>query len=256
MIVLPQREIDAIRNPRIRRREIRLPVRREAVRGSAVHPLSRRALEGAPTLEQQRPSGAATRRCPLRAGGNYAVRGDGVAVRYAELRKAVADAPNRARGVVWLLQQVEDETRPLRITVREVLREGDEWVVRFWLDSTRAIQERLDDTPILLARGAGYAPWDEIDAGELMSPLAEDLRAARQRMREGRAAPQREALQRAAGEVTRCREVMQGVKQRTRLALALKEIERARAEVDVRARAELERGSDEGALGTASRLAG
>lgn len=239
MLIIPQAEMDEVLDRKTRRRTLTLPVRRESLRVNTAHPRTGQTLTSPDAV-----GGSAIRRCPVKTGGNYQIRGDGIDRTYERLRQQAASQPSRARALTWLLARAEYETRELRITVHTVRQQQDRWHVGFYLDSKRSIQESLDDAPVFLRRSSGYTvTHDEIDAGAVMGPLAEDLEEARKKAREmrglRRVEPGLDQLARATRETLKCRDVMNEMKRATanRLRRVEKDLAAIREELIADARA-------------------
>jgi hypothetical protein len=103
---VPQGVFDLICNPKIRQRELQLPLRHGAV-------------------GELKPS-------PMRPDRAYVLK-RGIA--YAEIKQRAEGLPHRARAVLWLYDRCDQPQRSVMITVHTVERDEhrDVWVVRFVL---------------------------------------------------------------------------------------------------------------------------
>lgn len=223
MITIAQSEMDLILNRKIRKRTLTLPVRHEAVR-AARHPKTGRALAAAVPA-----SGVATKRCPVVVGGSYALQARPPHERYDQWLAEAEAKPTRTQSVLWLIDRCEQPRKTIQITIHSVTREGDEWLIAFSRDEEAELRDFMaSGQPVFLGRNRDYTTArDELGAGEVLTPFAEDLEKARQKAREGIVLPQREALKRAAAEAATCREVMRNMKARNLVKRAQRDLEAA-----------------------------
>lgn len=222
-MIVDQTVIEQI-NGRIRRRELRLPVRHDRMPIVARHPKTGRALRSPVT----RTADSSTKRCPLRADGVYTLH---PRVPVDVYRAAAERQPTHARKVLYWISQCETKSRQVTITVTSVDREGDEWVVRFEKGDWRANSDR----PVYLAQQNDFtmvASRQTVKGDpEYLSPLAEDIRRARERALEVRVSPHRAQVQRLRDEADTLAGAMTSMKARNRVRLAAKELEKALAEL-------------------------
>jgi hypothetical protein len=198
VITVPQAEYDLIRNARIRKRLLVLPVR-----------YGRSGIPGA-----RRP-------CPVREGCVYKLR---AASPYEEIRRRAEEQPSRARAVLWLMDHCDQTVRTLTITITSVERQQDQWLVRFGMGD-----KATNDESVFMGRGRDYTliASASIDkTAPVMTPFAEDLQRAREKAREKRLSPQQEALARMRAETDLLLVAMTAMKDRNRLKLIRREIEK------------------------------
>jgi hypothetical protein len=197
MIVVPQAELDAILDRKVRKRLLELPVR----------------YGGFGELK----------RCPTRVGKVERLVPPLPFDRL--LARAEAREP-RKHAVLWLIGRVERwEPKPVTITVREVERQGEVWLVSFLRGEEAEI---FDDSLPYLSGDGGFTSIASRQAvpGDppYCPPFAEDLERARENARKKRLTPAEELVSKMREDAKTCREVMAGVKARNRARLILKEI--------------------------------
>lgn len=228
-MIVAQAELDQILDRKIRKRLLELPVR-----------------YASKTSESDK---GALKRCPMRKGGVYRLfpplpferfleraPGQPTPTHHQEPRLDPAHEGHpwvlhyggspSARSVLWLIGRVERwEPKPVTITVREVERQGDVWLVSF-LKGEEA--EIFDDSLPYLAPDGGFTSIASRQAvpGDppYCPPFAEDLERARENARKKRLSPAEELVSKMREDAKTCREVMAGVKARNRARLILKEI--------------------------------
>lgn len=207
-MIVSHAEFELIRNPRIRSRLLHLPVRR------GKH--------------------GELKRCPARAGGVYRLT---TPIPYDQYRGEAERQPGRSRAVLWLIDRCKPMGTPVVVTVREPPEmqetpDGLMWVVRFVMGDQAATL----DGPVLLAKSVGYTTrQDQKMKGEpeVLMPLAADLAKARAKALEKRLTPQQEGLGRMRSEAETLMQSMKAMKDRNRLKLIVKEIDKLAAKVAV-----------------------
>lgn len=119
-MIVQQGVFDLIRNPKIRQRELQLPLRRGAL--------------------------GELKRCPVRSGRTYVLE-RGIA--YAEIKQRAEGLPDRARAVLWLYDRCDQPQRTVTITVHTVVKDDHRnvWVVRFVLGDLTDGRRFLAATP-------------------------------------------------------------------------------------------------------------
>lgn len=195
-MIVSQADLDLILNGKIRRRVIQLPVRHGKF--------------------------GERKRCPVRKGGAYRLR---ALPPYARHKTRAERQPTRARAVLHLFDLCQQPARTAAITVLDVERQDDTWVVRFNLGD----QSTAFDRPVFLAKYGDYTmtPSKQSVPGdpEVMMPLAEDLARARAKARESRLSPERQVVVRAKGLVSPLEKSLSEMKARNRLRLILKQLD-------------------------------
>lgn len=183
-MLIPRSEYQCIANSRIRKRIIVLPVHYGRL---------------------------GERKRPPQEGRLYRLR---PASRYAEWCRRAAEQPTRARAVLYVLERLESEPRPILVTVRAVTREGETYLVEVLKGDHR--EAVAQDRPVFLARSAGYTTAASLavrDAGEVLldSKGAERARIIAQTQL---ATPQIAAVRRVAGETETLRQAMKNMRAR------------------------------------------
>jgi hypothetical protein len=199
-MILAQADLDAILDRKVRKRLLELPVRYGRF--------------------------GERKRCPMRVGGVYHLKPP---IPYERYASRASEQPTRARAVLWLIGRCErHQDKPTTITVREVERQGETWLVSF-LKGQEA--EVFNDDPLYLSSDGGFtavAARQAVPADpEYLPPLAEDLARARLDAREKRAVPELASVRRLTGELQTCRAVMTNVKAGTLLKRAQRNLEAA-----------------------------
>jgi hypothetical protein len=214
-VIVAQPDLDAILDRKARKRLLELPVRYGKFKER--------------------------KRCPMRVGGVYHL---SAPIPYERYAARASEQPTRARAVLWLIGRCErHQGKPTTITVREVERHGETWLVRF-LKGDEA--EAFRDTPIYLSRDNDFTTIASRQAvpgdAEYLAPFAEDLARARAKALEKRIEPHRSALaaMRAAQRRMAVRKHTMVVKARRRLALIERETEKLADELALDGRATLE----------------
>lgn len=216
-MIIPQAELELILNPRIRRRLLHLPVR-HGKHGER-------------------------KKCPARKGGIYQLR---AAVPYERHRTQAAGQPTRARAVLRLIDLCDQPTRTATITVIDVDRDDDMWLVRF----VKGERSDLLDRPIYLAKYGDYTMTARSQAvpgdPEVVLPFAEDLAKARAKALERRVTPERTAIRAAARDAETLQQSMKNMKVRMLVKRAQRNYEAAERIL----LSEGELNSDEGVVAT------
>ncbi len=217
-MLIDQQTFDSIR--KLKQHELRLPVHRGRLprKGSAkAHGTD---AKGGKTL----------RRCPYRKGGVYTLK---PRVPYDRHRQRAEQQPTRARAVLVLIGLCDQPTKSLTITVLDVTRQDDKWLIRFEKGNH---QDKLD-SPVFLAKYGDYTmtPSKQAVRGdpEVMSLFAADLEAARRRALEKRVNPQQQALNRIRADTDTLLAAMTAMKDRNRLKLIRREIDKLTAKLSV-----------------------
>lgn len=204
-LIIPQADLDLIVNRKIRQRTLTLPVKYGTKFGER-------------------------KRCPMRTGGVYNLRASTPYDRYLARAR---EQPTRARAVLKLIDECQEPSKPVPITVLDVHRQEDNWLIRF----TRGEHPDLLDRPLYLSKVGDYTSVSSKQAvpgdPEVMLPFAEDLARARAKAREVRISPQRESLQRTKGEAEAMLQTMKAMKSRNRAKLILKELDKLAVECSV-----------------------
>ena len=209
-MIVAQPELDAILDRRVRKRVLELPVR-----------YRRQLGEG---------DRGAWMRCPMRVGGVYGLVPPVPFARFLE--RAERHEP-RKRAVLWLVGRVERwEPKRVTITVREVERQGELWLVSFIRGEEAEV---FNDKAVYLAPDGGFTtvasrqsvPGDP----EYLAPLAEDLARARLAAREKRLTPAQVIIARMKADAESCRDVMVTVKAGNRARLIAHQLQKLQAEV-------------------------
>jgi hypothetical protein len=259
-VIVAQADLDAILDRKVRKRLLELPVRygkfgelkRCPMRVGGVYNLSApipfdRFLERAPG--QPAP---ATRRhepdnCPACKGAGKI---DDVLLGELGLEVQCPDCfgvgktgvlhyggSARARSVLWLIDRCNRHySKPVTITVRDVERQGETWLVSF-LKGDEA--EVFNDAPVYLASTGDFTTVASRQAvpgdPEYLPPFAEDLARARQKALEKRVEPHRTdlAAMRAAHKRMAERKHTMAVAARRRLALIERETEKLAGELAI-----------------------
>ena len=202
-MIVSQRDLDLIRNPRIRQRVLEVPVRHGRF--------------------------GELKACPMKPESVYRLRAPS---RWSDHKARAAGQPTRARAVLWLIDQCETPRTQL-VTVTSVERQENTWLVRFVLGD----RSDLCDRDVFLARHNDFtmAASRQTVRGDppVMSPLAEDMRRAREKAREQRTTPHREEVKRLHDRASTLASEIASMKTRNRLRLAAKELARAEAELAV-----------------------
>lgn len=197
-MIIPQAQIDLILSRRMRRRTLHLPMRTGKF--------------------------GERKRCPARTGGVYRLKAP---VPYERYQSEAERQPNAARAVLWLIDECQQPTRGVTITVTAVeVRDGD-WVVHF----TKGEHRELFDRPIYLAKYGDYTMTARQQAipgdPELMMPFAEDLAKARAKALERRVSPERAAVKREADRAETLQQSITNMKARVLIKRAQRNYEAA-----------------------------
>jgi hypothetical protein len=217
-LIVSQAEIDRIQ--RMKQRTLRLPVRQGKIprKGSAK------------AHKTDAKGGASLQRCPMRKGGLYHLEPPIPYARYLEIGER---QPTRARAILRLYDLCDRHLRkPITVTVvSDPKRDGHEWVVRFELGDHRAAFDR----PVYLAKTGDYTMTASHQAvpgdPEVLMPLAADLAKARAAAIEQRVSPQQQALDRIRADTDTLLAVMTAMKDRNRLKLIRREIDKLAAKL-------------------------
>lgn len=186
-MLVSQAEIDQI-NGRMRRRFLHLPLTRGRL--------------------------GELKRCPVRRGGVYRLRPP---VPHDDYAERASLQPTRARAVLTLIDLCETPIRTATITITNVEREGETWLVHF------AKGDRAGDLdrPIFLSKDGGYTMNSSRQAvpgdPEVLMPFAEDLAKARAKARERRVSPQRALVNKMQADADTLRASLATMKARNRL---------------------------------------
>jgi hypothetical protein len=213
--------MDLICNRKIRKRTLMLPLRHEPLR-AARHPKTGRALTGPGTQ-------GTVIRCPLKPGGTYQLQAQPPHERYERWLCEAASQPTRARAVLWLIEKGDEPRKTIKITVLDIAKRDNKWSVRFARDTDESLREHLDsDQALFLKRTAGTTRTrDELDAGEVLAPLKDDLEKARRERDRKRATPQQQSLKRAADDAETLQQSMKNMKARNLVHRAQRNFEAA-----------------------------
>ena len=197
-MIVSQADLDLILNGRIRQRVIQLPVRHGKF--------------------------GERKRCPVRKGGAYRLR---ALPPWARHKARAERQPTRARAVLHLIDLCQQPARTAAITVLDVERQDDTWVVRFNLGD----QSTSFDRPVFLAKYGDYTmtPSKQAVPGdpEVMMPLAEDLARARAKARESRLSPQVQAVRQGVREADTLQRSLTNMKARAAIKRAQRNYEDA-----------------------------
>lgn len=172
-----------------------------------------------------------TKRCHLRKGGVYKLT---ASVAYAKYRREAEAEPDRRVAVLRLIDRCDVPIPKTTITVREVERHGDSWLVRFLLGDHRGA---LEDRDVYLSKYGDYTTSAKRQAVQgdppLMTPFAEDLEKARRQALERRFSPHRDVLSRMHSDAETLAQSLASMKARNRAKVLLKEIEKLSAQLSV-----------------------
>jgi hypothetical protein len=187
-MIVPQAEIDEI-NGKARRRIMRLPAKHGKF--------------------------GELKRCPMRPGGVYRLRPP---IPYDRCRTIAERQPTRARTILRLYDLCERHpVRYVAVTVFAVVRQEDEWLIRFIRGEDRSLLDR----PVYLAKYGDYTMTASKQAvpgdPELLLPLAEDLAKARAKALESRVSPQRQLVSKISADVDTLRGSLEEMGKRNRL---------------------------------------
>jgi len=203
-VIVSQADLDAILDRKVRKRLLELPVRHGKF--------------------------GELKRCPTRVGKVERLYPP---IPFERFLARAGEQPSHARSVLWLIDRVQRwDPKPTTITVRQVDRESETWIIHFIRGDER---EAFDDTGVYLSADGGFTtvasrqsvPGDP----EYLAPLAEDLARARLAAREKRLTPAQLLVSRMAADAERCRDVMVTVKAGNRANLIRKELFKLQAEL-------------------------
>ena len=186
----------------------------------------RRVLE----LPVQRGKLGELRRCPLPVGTKETLR---PRVPYDNHLVDARRQPTRARAVLALIDACLQPVRAQRITVTQVDRVGDVWVVRF----VKGEHPELFDRDVYLARDNDFT----FDASRqtvkgdppLCAPFAGDLERAREKALEKRVDPDLLVIRGVKDALSPLQQSLVAMKARNRLRLILKQMELLNGELSV-----------------------
>jgi hypothetical protein len=179
------------------------------------------------------------KRCPLRAGSVRRLKLDLLCISCGPCREDAEHEATRARAVLRFIDDAPlfakrvQRKRAIVITVHTVERQGQEWLVRFIKGEDRSLLDR----PVFLAKYGDYTmtPSKQAVRGdpEVLSPFAKDLEEARRRALEKRVSPQQQALSRIRADTDTLLAAMTAMKDRNRLKLIRREIDKLAAKLSV-----------------------
>jgi hypothetical protein len=219
-VTVSQQTIDAILNPKIRKRELHIPIRHAKLPRKG----SRRAHK------TNAKGGTSLRCCPLRKGGVYRLEPPIPRDHYLQISNR---QPTRARAMLRYWDLCDRHPRkPITITVwLDPIREGNEWLVFFALGDHREAFDRA----VYLAKYGDYTMTASKQAvagdPEVLMPFACDLAAARKHALEKRISPQQQALDRIRADTDTLLAAMKALKDRNRLKLIRREIDKLAAKL-------------------------
>lgn len=200
-MIVPHSEFQLVANRRMRKRVLVLPVK--------FGPLGER-------------------RRPPRVGGVYDLK---PASRYEEWKQRSRSEPTRARAVLWAIDRVLSEPKPIKVTVLAVDREGDTWLVRIAKgDESDFVNQ---DRSVYIGRSADYT----VSASHSLDPDAPVMLVpgAAERARvvalAARSQPHHGAVSRATHEIEGLRDAMLTMKARNRVRLIQRELAKLQAEL-------------------------
>jgi len=198
---ITQQEMDAILNPRVRRRTLSIPVRKGSL---------------------------GELRRPPKVGGVHRLR---VPVPQAAYRARAELQPSRARAVLDFIARCERRPKDIVVTVQSKpvreIRDGVEvWTFIFEKGDHASAQDR----PVFLAKVGDYTLTQSRQAvpgdPEVLTPLASDLAKARAKALERRVGPQQQAIARMHAELDTLALAMRSMKARERIKRLRKELDK------------------------------
>jgi hypothetical protein len=227
-MIVDQATLDRIQ--RLRQRTLALPVRRGRLPRKGSTKAHRTDAKG----------GTALRRCPMRKGGVYHLRPTLTDIPCDSCREDVEQREStRARAALRFIDDAPrfakriQRKRTITITVQHVERQGDQWLVRF----EKGDHADQLDRPVFLSKYGDYTMSASKQAvrgdPEVLMPLEADLAKARAKAIERRVSPQQQALDRIRADTDTLLAAMTAMKDRNRLKLIRREIDKLAAKLSV-----------------------
>lgn len=173
-----------------------------------------------------------TKRCPLRRGSVYKLTASHP---YARYRREAEAEPHRVAAILRLIDRCDVPAPLVMITVKEVERHGDRWLVRFLRGDHRGA---FEDRDVYLSKYGDYTMSAKRQAvpGDppVMTPFSEDLERARRQALERRFGPQQQMVARLRSDTETLAQSIVDMKARNRAKVILREIDKLSAQLSVR----------------------